>query len=261
MAAAQSAGRFGALAFCLLFALGFGAGGIFGGVLPLAEIVRTAWASRSWQPLPATVLEVELETGGKGTAAVHARYRYVVDGKPYESGRIGTGRGGMDNIGTWQHDWFRQLKAARDAGRPVTAWVDPARPWRAVLDRSVRWSMVAFHMPFALVFTGVGLAALWGACYLLVTPARELAREGGARRRMLGDSQVRDGALWLMALFWCGLSWPMAALVWLEPTPALPRAVVTGFALVGLWLARLAWMTPRRGSSGESPDTSSRSRA
>lgn len=249
MAVAQGAGRFGALAFCLLFALGFGAGGIFGGVLPLAEIVRTAWASRSWQPLPATVLEVELETGGKGTAAVHARYRYVVDGKPYESGRIGTGRGGMDNIGTWQHDWFRQLKAARDTGRPVTAWVDPARPWRAVLDRSVRWSMVAFHMPFALVFTGVGLAALWGACYLVVTPARELAREGGSRRPMPGGRPVH-GALWLMALFWCGLSWPMAALVWLEPTPALPRVVVTGFALVGLWLAERAFtMTRRRRSS------------
>ena len=53
-------------AVCLLFALGFGTGGIAGGVLPLAEIVRTAWASRSWQPLPATVIEVEFETGRKG---------------------------------------------------------------------------------------------------------------------------------------------------------------------------------------------------
>ena len=246
MAAAKGASRFGALAFCLLFALGFGAGGIFGGVLPLAETARTAWASRSWQPLPASILEVDFETGRKGTGAVHARYRYVVDGKPYESDRIGTGRGGMDNIGTWQRDWFRQLKAARDAGRPVTAWVDPARPWRAVLDRSVRWSMVAFHMPFALVFTGVGLAALWGACYLLVTPSRQLTREGGVQRRMLGDGQMRNGALWFMALFWCGLSWPMAALVWLASASLLARVVVTGFALVGLWLAGLAFTMSRR---------------
>lgn len=242
----KHSGKLGALLFCLLFALGFGAGGIFGGVLPLGEILRNAWASRSWQPVQAVVLQAELETGRKGTAQVHAHYRYQFDGRSYEGTRVGTAGGGSDNVGTWHRDWFHRLDNAKDAGRTVTAWVDPARPYRALLDRSVRWGMVAFHIPFAILFTGIGLAATWGFCYLLVTPAAMLKKRRSLQRNMAEDQRVRSAGHWLLALFWCVLSFPMAALVWLEPQPLLPRVLVSLFALAGLWLLERAFTMARR---------------
>jgi hypothetical protein len=229
-----------ALLFCAVVALAFGAGGLVVGVMPLNQILSLALGSRHWEPVQATLLDVKLETGRKGTAAVHARYRYEFRGKSYESARVGTGVQSSDDIGTWQRDWYRRLDAARDAERAVTAWVDPQRPDRALLDRAVRWGMVAFHIPFALLFTAIGVAGLWGFCYLLVTPAEVLKRRRG-RKFKEEDRRVRMAGLWLLALYWCGLSGPMAALVWLEPQPWLTRVLVTLFALTGLGLLKAAF--------------------
>ncbi|QJW83574.1 DUF3592 domain-containing protein [Ramlibacter terrae] len=128
---------------------------------------------------------------------------------------------------------------------PVTVWVDPQRPHRAVLDRDIRWGMVIFHIPFALLFTAIGGAALYAFLYLLVTPTRVLEARKKPQVREAADNRVQGGALWLMAVFWCGLAWPCAALVWMEPQPLLPRIIVSFFAGVGAWLL---WHAFRGGS-------------
>lgn len=229
------------LLFTGLFAAAFGAGGIFGGVLPLLEVAGNAWSVRSWQPVRGQVLEVDIETGHRRLVTTHVRYRYQFGGATYESSRIGIGKGGGDSIGNWQRGWYNQLGDALANERPVTVWVDPERPHRAVLDRDIRWSMVVFHIPFALLFTAIGGAALYAFLSLLVTPAHMLGTRPRPDKRMVKDGRLQGTGLWVMAVFWCGLAWPCAALVWMEPTPWLPRIIVSFFAGVGAWLLRHAW--------------------
>lgn len=155
--------RLAVMLFSLPFMLGFGAGGLFGGVLPLLDTARMAWTVRDWQPVSAQVLETRLDThrGSKGsiTYAVFARYAYRVNGRDHEATRVGLSQWGSDNIGDWHERWHRLLEQARASEQPVGAWYDPQQPGRAVLDRRVRWGMVAFQLPFALLFTAVGIGA------------------------------------------------------------------------------------------------------
>ncbi|MGV3572173.1 MAG: DUF3592 domain-containing protein [Ramlibacter sp.] len=233
------------LLFTGLFAVGFGAGGIFGGVLPLLEITGNAWSVRSWQAVPGQVLEVEIETGQRRLVTTEVRYRYTFGGMEYESSRIGIGKAGGDSVGSWQRRWYNRLSDARANGRPVTVWVDPKRPHRAVLDREIRWGMVIFHIPFALLFTAIGGAAFYAFLYLLVTPMRVLEARKAPEVREVEDGRVHGAGLWLIAVFWCGLAWPVTALVWMEPQPWLPRIIVSCFAVVGGWLL---WHAFRGGS-------------
>ncbi|HEY8358371.1 MAG TPA: DUF3592 domain-containing protein, partial [Ramlibacter sp.] len=174
-----------------------------------------------------------------------ARYRYEFGGVAYESQRIGIGKSAGDSVGGWQRRWYNILSEARAGNQPVTVWVDPRRPHRAVLDREVRWSMVVFHLPFALLFTAIGGAALYAFLYLLVTPMRVLEARKESKARKVEDGRVQGAGLWVVAVFWCGLAWPCAGLVWMEPTPWLPRIIVSFFAGVGAWLL---WHAARGGS-------------
>lgn len=149
------AARLGTLLFSAVFALAFGGGGLYFGVLPLARTMSAAWEVRSWQAVPAEVLSSQL-TSNQGsdstTYAVQARYRYTAAGRTHESSRVGLDpAAGSDNIGDWHQQWHARLSSARDRGQPVTVWVDPADPTRSVLDPHIRWAKTIFHLPFALV--------------------------------------------------------------------------------------------------------------
>lgn len=155
--------RLGAMLFSGVFMLGFGFGGIWGGVLPIGQTFSSALAARSHVSVPAQVLDTELvrHRGSKGSVSfqVKARYAYRWQGRDFEGQRVGLATTGADNIGNWHELWHQRLKQARETEQPVPAWIDPDRPERALLDRSVRWGLMALHLPFAVLFTGVGLGA------------------------------------------------------------------------------------------------------
>jgi hypothetical protein len=91
---------------------------------------------------------------------VSARYAYRFDGRDHEGTRIGLDRwAGADNIGSWHQDWHHRLEDARSREQPVAAWVNPQRPEEALLERSVRTGMTLFRLPFAILFTGIGVGA------------------------------------------------------------------------------------------------------
>ncbi|MBK7006415.1 MAG: DUF3592 domain-containing protein [Burkholderiales bacterium] len=248
--------RIGTMLFSAAFALGFGAGGFLAGLKPLYQTLSAAWEVRTWQRVPAQVLETRLDSrrGSKGseTYAVQVRYRYQVGPQTYESQRVGLDADGhSDNVDNWHAQWHRRLQAAQSSGQAITAWVNPRAPAQALLDPHIRWPMLAFRLPFALVFTGVGLAAGWVFFKALrgqgAHPATPDAAEGG-QQRMGGSVRKSAGMLWLFALFWCGLSFPAAALFWAQDRPWLVKAFILLFVLVGLGLitwatrqTRLAW--------------------
>lgn len=234
--------RISVLLFSGLFALVFGAGGWFAGVMPLARTLHAAWLVQSWQPVPAQVVSSSLSVSagckGGSTYKAQVRYRYrAANGQEHESGRIGLDpSGGSDNIGEWQRDWSERLAMARDRGEAVTAWVNPDDPSEAVLDRSIRWPLLIFRLPFAFVFTGVGLVAAWVFVRALTGAGNQGVAAAGAR----SSASKGQAALWLFALFWCGISFPLAAVFWLGRSPWWVNLLVSVFVLVGLGLLWVA---------------------
>ncbi|HEX5738555.1 MAG TPA: DUF3592 domain-containing protein, partial [Hydrogenophaga sp.] len=253
------ASRLGTLLFSAVFALAFGGGGVYFGVMPLARTMNAAWEVRSWQAVPAEVLSSRLASNRGSDATtylVQARYRYTAGGRTHEATRIGLDPVAVsDNIGNWHQQWHSRLSSARDHGQTVTAWVDPADPTRSVLDPQIRWAMAIFHLPFALVFTGVGLGATWMFWHALT--GRDARAFSAARRgkTTTADAAAQPGGgvvnrnsatrgqrtLWFFALFWCGISFPMAALIWMTSSQWWPKVFISVFVVIGIGLLTVAW--------------------
>jgi len=163
----RKTGRIGAL-WLALFGLPFlliGLGVWLVGMLPTAyDAVRM----RDWQPVTAELQSASLERrrGSKQsvTYIAHARYAYEFGGVRYQGERVAI-NGTADNVGQFWIDLGRQLERAHRQGQPVTAWVNPQAPHEAVLDRSLRWSLMAFMGSFGLLFTGVGAGLLAAAVH------------------------------------------------------------------------------------------------
>lgn len=204
--------------FMLLFALPFAAAGmgvlLFGIVPNLIE-----WQQmKSWTPVEAWLHSAELVSSrseDSTTYRVDARYHYEYGGYRYEGQRVGI-MGGSDNIGDFHHVLAARLEHALRTGTPVPAWVDPANPADAVLNRDMRWDALAFSGLITLLFGGVGFGLL--AWTLLVRPLHVEHPDAASRpwlaRRDWADNHIAcsgKGSLWFVwafALFWNGLSAP-----------------------------------------------------
>src|SRR6516165_2856935 len=124
---------------CLaLFALPFMAVGVAALCLALNDLWSWTQMSR-WQSVPAQLESLDLTTGSTDdstTYRVRATYRYSFAGRSYTGDRVAIDRM-ADNIGSFQHDLYASLRAAQAVGR-VTAYVDPAQPSSATLNRDLR---------------------------------------------------------------------------------------------------------------------------
>lgn len=232
-----------AMLFSALFALVFGGVAYLGGLRPLGSSLHAAWEVRDWQAVPIQVLDASLDThtGKKGqlSHAVQARYRYEFQGRSYEASRVGLDEGGLhDSVGDWHQRWLQRLQAAREGGPALLAWVDPRQPQRALLDRQLRWPMLLLHLPFALVFPAISLGAalvFWRA----LSGSAAWRNDRGTGVRLITEPNSASRAqlgLWLFAFFWCGISFPLAAVFWLNGAPWWVRALTLLFVGVGLLL-------------------------
>lgn len=245
MARWQVRGRLPGLATCLLLAPLLTAVGVLAGVWPLWRTLDLAWQSRHWVAVPAVVEHQQLHEGRKGMLRLEARYHYDWQGQRHRAERVGLDEPGhSDNLDCWARDWSERLARAQGEGETLTAWVDPAQPDRALLDRSLRWPVLLLHLPFALDFTGLGLLAGWLGVAIL-------------RRRAAGAEppplQVPPWALLaLFGLLWCGLCTPLTLLFWLSApgwVSALLALLFNGVGLGLLVLALQARRTPEGGAA------------
>lgn len=257
----------GVLAISAVFAVAFGAGGYWFGLKPLVLTLQSALEVRGWQPVPAQVLDAWLQkhSDSEGTTwQVHARYRYEFAGKVYEGTRVGLDpTAGADNLGDWHERWHARLQAAQTRGESISVLVDPRRPSTSLIDPSLRWQLLAFRLPFAFIFTGVGVvAAGWfvRALWNLLRPSPSTAAGDMGHEEAGGDLSLpadrgqspaarSAGAIWLFSIFWCCLAFPMAGILWTaDRTPWIPKVIVGFFVVVGvglmahaLSLTRKAW--------------------
>jgi Protein of unknown function (DUF3592) len=236
------------LLFSAFFAVAFGMGGLWAGVFPLVDTVKQAYQVRTWQSAQATINDVDLikSRGSKGgtTYAVKAKYAYSFAGRSFNSTRLGLNEGSStDNIGDWHQTWYQKLTDAKNNERTVLVWVNPDQPEQALLDRDVRWPMVLFRLPFALLFTAVGASAATVFVFLLVDlPVpfgslwRNINRNAGPRSNKQGFVSTDLTMLWLLTFCWCSLSFPFAGLVWITNAGWLAKAVLTLFTGIGFAL-------------------------
>ena len=140
----------------ILLALLFGA--IFGGVGAAAtyvggKTIHDAMRAESWVKVKA---DVDAYKRGAVT------YRYSVGGTQYKGDRMGAFiLGGRDNLDDWYGDMDRMLRRAVEKREPITVYVNPDNPQESMIDRTLRWKLIAMILPFAVGFGGVGLGAAW----------------------------------------------------------------------------------------------------
>lgn len=250
----RTAGRGLATLLSLPFALG-GLGLLFFLVIPTVH----DWARMTrWVPVQAELVEARLTMtrGSSGTFLPVARYRYRFEGVDHESRRVAIGAR-ADNIGDFQRDLGRVLERSLAAGRPVTAWVNPAAPHEAVLDRSLRVPLLLFQLLFVLLFGGFGLGLLWFIWRkprpMPMASGAEakpwLARRDWAENRIRSSKRVELYVLWGMCIFVNLLSAPLLFLHGpkLLHRPQAGALIAMLFPLIGagllVWALRstLAW--------------------
>lgn len=248
---------------CLsLFALPFAGVGI-AAFCYLGFMLWTWHRMASWLPVPAEIVSLELERHRGDDAVTHkvvAHYRYRFDGREYDADRAAIASM-SDNLGDFQQRLYRELETAR-AHRSAIAFVDPANPGDATLNRDLRWTLVGFAAIFGLVFGGVGFGLLFGARI----SARKLAARRALERRFPKEpwrwhEEWKDGRIsasnranaygtTIFAVLWNLISLPTALLV--------PAAIADGnrlalvaliFPAIGIGLAAWAirsWLRLRR---------------
>ncbi|MBC3909669.1 ankyrin repeat domain-containing protein [Undibacterium umbellatum] len=246
--------KLGASLFALVFVIGFGAGGLFGGVLPMSRQVQGWWRADELVAVLARVdqLRMDEHRGKSKTLRVVAEFVYQYNGRTYRSNRINIAGDGSDNIGSYHQDTYARLQQARDSQQKVTLWLDPQEPEFAVYDKTLRLSLFLFLIPFATLFPAVSLGALWALWAIwckadkeetqsavAVTPGQQLA---GAQSYAAGRLELQadnSGALGLglFALFWNLLSFPIAGVVLLQDQQGSQWGwLVLVFPLAGIFL-------------------------
>ncbi len=228
-----------------LFGLPFAAVGL--GLLLLSVLPTLVdWSlMQGWQPVPATLASAETvaSRGSKSTTySVKTEYHYRVAGQEYTGHRVAIGSG-SDNVGEFQKELGARLEEAQRSGTPVQAWVNPDNPAEAVLDRSLRPGMLAFTLVFALVFGGAGLGIMafaWRIQFAQPGDGQVAVKAWEARpweskaawkdNRIRARRRIGPWVLWVLALVWNGVAFPMAAVV-------VPRTLERGAPLLaGAWL-------------------------
>lgn len=237
-----------AVPLLVLFGLAFLAGGLFAGIVPMVKTLYGWSLARDWVQVPARVLATDLlvNRGKSTTYRVAARYEYDYRGQRYVGDRIGLDSAGSDNLGSWHQDMHARLRAAHSEGR-FSVWVDPERPERSLIEREIRWELFIFRVPFALLFTSIGVGLLVGAVYVRnksgETPIGAWwQREPDWRNgRVMSKGRFALWGAWFFAVFSNGLILPFLFIAWerirQDPVVAGVLALLFLVSMVLMWRA------------------------
>ena len=232
--------KLGGIIFGLLF-FGIGAGfGVFA-----LSILLEARAMRSWDEVPASIVECNLQSGK--TSRVTATYTYTIDGKKYTGTRVSHGGGSSDNLGSFHYQAYRELKRAENSGELFLCRVNPARADDAILYWKPRIELLMLIKAVALVFGSAGLgmmlAALFGV-YGQMPDNDDRILMQGANKHIVALGLTAASALFVATTFLLELQvFETAKHAWWYYLP---------FALVGIFALHAVYYTAQRKKFGVS---------
>ncbi|ANQ86944.1 DUF3592 domain-containing protein [Azoarcus olearius] len=126
------------------------------GVLPMVDAMR----SRQWLPVEARLEWVRAEPAApmriRPLPAIRVSYQYSYGGADYVGRRTDLHHGLNTPAAV-----ARRLSEVRES-EPLVAWVNPAAPEQAMLDRSIHVAVVVLALPSALLALVGGLAVFLG---------------------------------------------------------------------------------------------------
>lgn len=151
-ASRASQAPFSMVIFFGIFAVA-GLGVTFGVVIPGA---MRYFAAQSWVETPATVIwsRVKSHSGDDGTTySLDAFYRYQFQGRDYRSNNYGVMSGSSSG-----RDAKEEIADSFPPGSTLTCYVNPLKPWQAVVKRDLGAS--ALFALFPLPFLGIGIGGM-----------------------------------------------------------------------------------------------------
>ncbi len=245
------------LFICLLFAIPFSFGGIFFGIAGIASTSYQWFQTRNWQAVEAHVISAELKSQshseGGVTYRVVANYRYQFNGAEHIGKRIGLDSMGFDSVSDWHQQHYARLNAAKNNDTPISIWVNPQKPEQSVVDRDIRWQIMLFRLPFAILFTLVGLAAFVMAWRIIRNrdldvalgnkndvpdgktwwQAEKMWRKG----HIASETKLGVFGAWLVSLVWGSIAFTVPAVfIVKDAVPLLVKLLLLLLPLIGLWM-------------------------
>lgn len=247
----------------ILFSLPFAAIGV-GMAIWLAYSLHAYLQIRNWVKVPAQILQVDLVEhcdGDGSTYETTAQYEYIYEKTKQRGTRVGL-EFGSDNIGSFQHMAYRELKQHQENKTAFRCFVNPDRPAESILYRELRWAMVFFKMAFIALFGGAGFGMLLGSVFAdrglaeTVNGAKTLAQTGPETGN-IGDrseASASDRAKTSMQAPWLARTdWADGKVVYSETVKAVVVTVVAltwNAAAAPTWMA-IAGLLPWPGGAGD----------
>jgi hypothetical protein len=125
-------------------------------------------------------------------------------------------------------------------------WINPEKPSEAVIDRDMRWGLLAFKSLFLFLFGGIGLGGLY-AMYRLrnlgdVLPDADLSKPWTKysewnKATLLSNTSLGNKVMLGFAIFWNLISWPaLFAIIKPVSNGEYAALFVLIFPLVGAYL-------------------------
>lgn len=238
-------------------------GRIFGSLFALPFFAFGAWMlwlvsssiydaidMRDWVPTKARLITAGYKTHSgddSNTYEAYARYTYSFNGQTLTGERVAIASG-SDNIGRYQQRLGSRLSSALARGEAITVFVNAANPSEAIIDRSLRWELIAFKSLFVVLFGG-------GALFVLIriwrAPAEKdaslpeyqqspwLLNDRWQTENIRSDSKNAMWGAWLFAVVWNLISAPLPFLIYEEVLEKQNYIALVGllFPLVGIGLA------------------------
>lgn len=197
----------------------------------LALLLHGVWIAQHWTPVTARLESWGEQVSsaafsGRGTSVrmpmrmLQARYVYSFSGHTYTTERVSF-TPVSDNISTeWRQGIVRRLQEASN-GAPLTVWVNPLRPEKAVIERSLPVPNAVFSSVILLFPCGVATAYILGLLIRILGPR---GKAGEARNQR-----------WLLPLWALLHGLPVIPILAL----AIPRSIGIGSATLLTLLAMI----------------------
>ena len=207
------------IAVCLLLTAVYRVG-------PVVSYISDANRMRDWVEVPATIDDVDYRRQTPdGNSRITASYRYTYDGVDYQGSRVDVANS-EEVFGRFQQRLAGELTKHAEDKTPVAAYVNPAQPDEAVLDRRFLWTVLAYRLFLFLI-----LAICGGIMFAAMSYARRRHKYQVQAQRLHPDEP------WLWRPDWANLlirsssfEWPWA----LVALAALYLSVVLPISLLAL---------------------------